>query len=1067
MNETKERYRRKKCTLDELKYKQRVGTLLLMLCVAIFAFGQQKTVKGNITDEKNEPVIGATVRVKGASIGSITDVDGHFKVLVNDVSKSVLVVSYVGYETQEIPLNGKTIVKIVLQETANELQEIMVVGYGTQKKETLTGAIASVKTEALLKSPAAGVANSLAGQIPGLSSNAVSGQPGKEDPAIYIRGVGSLTEGASSPLILVDGVERSFFQMDPNEIESVTILKDASATAVFGVRGANGVVLVTTRRGEEGKAKIQVTSSVGLQQSTRQLELADSYTFATMYNEMCDNDHTARAFDDYAVTRFRLGDEPIMYPSVNWRDYLMKKTAIQTQHNVNISGGTKNVRYFLSAGFLWQDGLLKQFEGLDYNNKFQYTRYNYRGNLDIDLTSSTLLKLGLGGIVGVRNEPYTGNMNVFYLADISQPFISPGLVDGKLVRMDPGKYPGILMDATPSGLERIYGNGYDRSTSNTMNMDLTLTQKLDFITKGLSIEIKGAYNTSYTSIVKQHGSVEGYMPYYKSSLENPGMSYDDPNFDKSIVYKINPGKSNTPLDYNEDNNTRSRDWYLEASLRYNRKFGDHNVGAMLLYNQHKKYYPSSWTSIPTAYVGLVGRLTYDYKSKYIAEFDFGYNGSENFAPDKRFGAFPAGSVGYVLSEEKFMKKQHVVDYLKIRGSVGLVGNDNINNNRFLYLADGYEVDKIGSENEWHYPPFGYWFGLNNNSIYPGALETRIGNPNVTWEKALKSNVGLDVNFLDNRLRISADMFWENRKDILINRLTVPLFTALTSSILPVVNMGKVKNKGYEIDVKWNDNIQNLNYWVNGNVTYSKNKIIEQDEVEPNEPYLWRTGKPVGTVFGYVFDRFYQESDFNTDGTLKEGNADPLVPVYPGDCKYVDLNGDNVINTDDQKAIGNPTRPVYTFGLNYGVNYKGWSLTMNWIGVAERSLVLSDQFRMPFNGGSTGLLQYFVGDHWTKETAETATRPRFSAVSKINNSKQSTLYVMDGSYLKLKTVQIGYTFTGKPFLKKMGITQLGLTLSGSNLLTFDHFKLQDPESNPNQNNSYPINKIYSLGLNVTF
>lgn len=1048
--------------------KRRLCSLVLLMCFCLFSFAQHVTVTGKVLDASNEPVIGATVLVKNVSGGgTITDMDGIFRLSVPDEKNVILQISFIGFETQEIPLNGRRQIDVVLTESYNELQEVTVVGYGTQKKETLTGAIASVKTEALLKSPSASVANSLAGQIPGLSSNAVSGQPGAEDPTIYIRGVGSLTEGASSPLILVDGVERSFFQMDPNEIESVTVLKDASATAVFGVRGANGVILVTTRRGEEGKAKIQVTSSVGLQQSTRQLEMADSYTWATMYNELCDNDGTARLFSDYDLERFRLGDDPIMYPSVNWRDYLMKKTAIQTQHNVNMSGGTKNVRYFLSAGFLWQDGLLKNFNEFDYDHNYKYTRYNYRANLDIDLTSSTLLKLGLGGIVGVTNKPTYGmewlNGSLFYQMDLSQPFMSAGVIDGKLIYTDEKRYPSIIPRTI---IDNLYGKGYHRSTSNTMNMDLTLTQNLDFIAKGLSVEIKGAYNTGYTSLVKRERTAESYIAYYKSSIDDPDMAIDDPNFDKTIVYKTKG--TNSPLGYSEDNNTRSRDWYFEASVRYNRKFGDHNIGAMVLYNQHKKYYPGgTWNSIPTAYVGLVGRLTYDYRSKYIAEFDFGYNGSENFAPGKRFGSFPAGSVGYVLSEESFMKNQHVVDYLKIRASVGLVGNDNINNNRFLYLADGYEVDKTGSENEWHYPPYGYWFGVNNNNKYPGAIETRLGNPNVTWEKALKSNLGVDVNFLNNRLRVAADVFWENRKDILINRSTIPIFTALTSSLLPVVNMGQVKNKGYEIDVKWNDQIRDLNYWVDANVTYSKNKIIEQDEVEPNEPYMWRTGKPVGTVFGYVFDRFYQESDFNSDGSLKEGLATPVVAVHPGDCKYVDLNNDGIIDTDDQKDIGHPTRPAYTFGLNYGLNYRGWSLTMNWVGVAERSLVLSSQFRMPFDGGTSGLLQYFVGNCWTPETAQTATRPRLSANSSIYNSYQSDLYVIDGSYLKLKTLQVGYTFVNKPLLRKVGISQLGLTLSGSNLLTFDHFKLQDPESNPNNNNAYPINRVYSLGLNVTF
>ena len=332
-----------------------------------------------------------------------------------------------------------------MAEVANALNEVMVVAYGTQKKETLTGAISSVKTDGLLRSPNASIASSLAGQVTGLSSVSTSGQPGKEDPSIYIRGVGSLTEGASSPLILVDGVERSFFQMDPNEIESVTVLKDASATAVFGVRGANGVILVTTRRGQEGKATISITSSVGVQQPTRILKMADSYTYATLFNEMNDNDGKSKhTFDDYALERFRLGDDPIMYPNMNWRKYIMKNSSIQTQHNLNISGGTDRVRYFISMGFLWQDGLFRQFKELDYNNNYSYTRYNYRGNLDLDITKSTLLKVGLGGIVGITHEPNDQDYpyGLFSLINMAQPFNSPGIIDGKLVLTDPGKYDG-------------------------------------------------------------------------------------------------------------------------------------------------------------------------------------------------------------------------------------------------------------------------------------------------------------------------------------------------------------------------------------------------------------------------------------------------------------------------------------------------------------------------------------------------------------------------------------------------------------------------------------------------
>ena len=1061
MNETKTRCR----------HKKKISILLLMLWSVLQVYGQHFSVTGKVVDQANEPVIGATIQLKGTTTGTITDVDGNFKIAVPNTDTGILVVSFIGYETHEVSLKGKKTVKITLQEMYNELQEVTVVAYGTQKKETLTGAISSVKTDALLKSPNPSIANSLAGQISGLSSVATTGQPGKEDPSIYIRGVGSLTEGASTPLILVDGVERSFFQMDPNEIESVTVLKDASATAVFGVRGANGVVLVTTRRGEEGKSKIQVTSSVGIQQPTRILEVADSYTFASMYNERADYDHKEHAFDDYALERFRLMDEPIMYPNTNWREYLMKNTSVQTQHNVNISGGTKSIRYFISAGFLYQDGLLKQYKSLDYNNNYNYTRYNYRANLDLDLTSSTTMKLGLGGIVGVTHEPYaTNNMyDLFHILDMTPAFVSPGIVNGRLVRTERTKFSPYKMDDTNSGLQRFYGKGYTQGSKNTMNMDLTLNQKLDFITKGLSIEIKGAYNTSYTTKKKRTGNVEALVPYYQGEIDNPTMKYDDPRMDKTIVYKIDPNTENKRLGYEEDNSTRSRDWYFEGSIRYNRKFGDHNVGGLLLYNQNKKYYPAQWTSVPTAYIGFVGRLTYDYKSKYIGEIDFGYNGSENFAPGNRFGAFPAASIGYVLSEESFMKKQKIVDFLKLRASVGLVGNDNMSNNRFLYLADNYDVDLFSGNYDlsadWAFPLHGYYFGFNNNNKIKGALENRIGNANVTWEKALKSNFGIDVNFLNNRLRISTDVFFENRKDILIQRNTIPVFTSLDKRLLQAVNMGKVKNKGYEVDVKWNDRVRDVDYWVNANVSYSKNKIIEQDEVEPNEPYMWHTGKPVDTPFGYIFERFYQEDDFDADGSLKKEFPDPGVPVFPGDCKYADLNNDGKIDEEhDITAIGHPTRPAYVFGLNYGASYKGWSFTMNWTGVAERTLMLSDNFRSPLSGAG---LMFQIENRWTPETAATATFPRYSENSAPYNTKNSSLWAKDGSYLKLKTLQIGYTFTDKAVLKKLGISQLGITCSAYNLLTLDHFKIQDPESKPNERNTYPITKTYSLGLNITF
>lgn len=1052
----------------KIRFKIALWLSLMMFFVPTMALAQV-TVTGNVSDDMG-PIIGANIIVKGGTTGVISDVDGNFKIQVPSLKNTILKVSFIGYQEVEIPLNGKNHIKVVLKEDSEMLEEVTVVAYGVQKKETLTGAISSVKTEALLASPNASVANSLAGKIPGLSSVQTSGQPGAEDPKIFIRGAGALTEDLSAPLILVDGVERSFFQMDPNEIEDVTVLKDASATAVFGVRGANGVILVTTRRGEKGKAKIALSSSVGVQTPTYILHNADSYTYATLFREREINDgrDPDRYFTDYDLERFRLGDEPIMYPNVDWRDYMMKKGAVQTQHNLNISGGTDQVRYFISVGYLFQDGLFKDFGNS--SEGYSYNRYNYRTNLDMDISKSTTLKLGIGGIVGNRKSGAVAEGDLWRTINGGLPFGSPGIVDGKPITI-PNKF-GDIINGNPAA--SVYNRGSVKHMSNTLNMDLLLTQKLDFLTKGLSVEVKGAYNTTYSfekRMIKRAARYRSYTAYYRSELENPEMDFTDPNFNKEIVYLVE-GNDEKPV--YEEKDGRGRDWYFEASIRYNRKFGDHNVSGLLLYNQNKKYYPKQFGFIPTAYVGLVGRATYDYKSRYLAEFNIGYNGSENFAPDKRFGTFPAFSLGYILSEEKFMKNIKFLDFLKFRATVGLVGNDNMSNNRFLYLPDSYNVDKSGTDKDWAHNQWGYNFGYDNTTVMKGTLENRLGNRNVTWETSLKQNYGIDMNFLKNRLKAKFDFFKEKREDILIARGTLPGITAFTKELLPVVNMGKVENKGYEIELSWNDRIgDNFGYYINANMSYAKNKIIFQDEVEPNEPYLWRTGKQVGAVFGYVTEGFYNDSDFdittddkgNKKYTLKEGVPGTQVAVLPGDVKYKDLNGDKFIDEDDQCQIGFTQRPNYTFGLNYGFDYKGFFFSMNWTGAAERSQVLSNYFSTPLN---SGLLDYQTEGIWRPETAETATAPRLSKDHSDYNHRQSDLWVRDGSYLRLKNLTLGYNFTNNSTLKKLGISQLGIKLTGYNLLTFDKLDIMDPESITDwYNASYPVVKIYNLGVNITF
>ena len=1012
-----------------------------------------KTVRGIVTDTDGLPVIGAAVIQTNTSNGVVTDEDGSFALTLNESKGSSITVSCIGYKTRVISTLSDNM-EIVLEVEALEMEGVSVVAYGYQRKETVTGAISAIGTDQLTVSPNASVANALAGQLSGVSTIQQSGQPGAEDPQIYVRGAGSLTD--STPLILVDGIEMSFTQIDPNEIENITVLKDASATAVFGVRGANGVILVTTRRGYEGKPKISLSTSVGLTSPVRMVKMADSYNTALLYNELEMNDDKPAdqvSFTPYALNAFKTHSNPIMYPDIDWNEYLYKDVSLQSQHNVNISGGTSRVRYFISVGVLTQDGMMKELPGLDYDANYAYTRYNIRSNLDIDVTKTTKVKLTIGEIIGNRKEPIGGDQGTWQALGISQPFSSPGIIDGKLVLND-NQYFGNMK--LISVLNNFYGKGYRKRMDNTMTLNMEIIQNLDFITKGLSVQIKGAYNTRYSFIKNRTSSTEVWRPYFESSLNGSGLNPGDEGFDYTVIYR--KSGANAELGYSEDS-SKDRDWYLEASLRYDRKFnGKHNVTALLLYNQSKRYYPKQYTASPSAYVGLVGRITYDYKTKYLFEFNAGYNGSENFAPGrKRYGFFPAVSAGWIISEEPFMKHQNVFNYLKIRATYGIVGNDNMSSNRYLYLPSAYTLKRPG-----------YNFGVDIPQSAYMAVEGRIGNPDVTWETAHKQNYGIEATFLRSRLKITADYFREYRKDILIQRKTIPAVVSLTQSLLPVVNMGKVRNYGFEVELKWSHKIKGFSYWITGNTSFARNKILFMDEIEPNESYMARTGRPIGLLYGYVADGFYNESDFNDDGSLIDGLADPGVTVYPGDVKYRDLNDDKVINTDDETFIGYSNRPEFTFGLNYGIRYKGFELTMNWTGATNRSVMLSDHYRIPFGSScNRALPEYMIEGRWTPETASSATTPRFSQKSLLHNYKDSSLWVRDASYIRLKTMKIGYTFSGKGFLRVLGISNLNLYLSGYNLLTFDNIKYFDPESKINNDVLYPITRTFNLGVQINF
>ncbi len=1026
--------------------------IISFILLPVLIFSQDRIqIEGTIVgSEDGIPIPGANIFEKGnSSNGAMTDFDGKFS--LQAPKTATLVISYLGYAKQEIlvkniPNSSLKDLKIQLESEVSELEEIVLVGYGEQKKVTVTGSISSVGTEELSSSPSASVTNALAGKVTGLNSIQFSGQPGDDVAQLFIRGVGTLSSGNSAPLFMVDGVERDFSQLDSEEIADITILKDASATAVYGIRGANGVILVTTKRGKQGPAKITASYSYGLQTPIRLPEFADSYTYATVHRQAQLSDgipEDALKFSPEIVEAFRTGSNPILYPNTDWLDYVVRSTSPQQRANFNVSGGSDRVKYFVSLSYLNQEGMFKTFNTGTGEN-FIYKRFNYRSNIDIDVTNTTQLSFTLGGRSESRQEPLVAETQdqLFRFLYRGLPYASPGIVDGRYIVDNEQYIPGESADA----LRAYYGRGSFNNVRTVYNFDVGLNQNLDAITKGLKFGIKGSYNRDAEQTKTRQASPDIYTAYFR-------RDFDDtlPADDQSLVFpQLNRGGN---VGYGESYG-RERSWYFESTINYNRRFGDHEVSGLLLYNQRSNYYPGgSFNYLPTGYVGSAARVTYNYKRRYLLEVNLGYNGSENFARDLRYGFFPAISMGWTVSDENFLKNSEVVSFLKLRASYGEVGSDRLGDNRFLYLPDGYARGG------------GYSFGINVASNQPGYLETQLGNPLITWETAVKQNYGIDMKLFDNKLTINADYFIENREDILTTRNTVPDIVAAT---LPAVNIGIVDNSGYELNLRWEDKIGDFNYWINPNVSYAKNEVVFADEIPKNEPYQVSTGRVVGQPFGFVYEGLFSEDDFNDDGSLKDTFPSYAAVVQPGDAIYRDLNGDGVLDAEDQRAIGFPEYPQYTFGLNLGFTYKNFDLRMSWVGAENVSRILGE-LRQPFGEtGNANLLTFFSDRAWTPETSQTAILPRITFDNSANNfNNVSRLNQFDASYIRLKTLEMGLNLKS-PFITSLGIKNARIYTNGFNLLTFDKLNgLFDPESRTGNRPSYPTMRIYNIGVKLNF
>ena len=1042
------------------------GILALLLLLPGHSFAQILRVQGRVLDEQGEGLIGAGVVIQGTTTGTITDMDGNFVLSVP--TGAMLEISCIGYTTQVVPASQN--LTVAMEPENRALDEAVVIAYGQQKKVTITGAVSAMGNDDIMKSPVANVANALQGNLPGVSAVQPSGMPGADEPEIRIRGVGSLN--SADPLVLVDGVERPFSQLDPNEIESISVLKDASATAVFGVRGANGVILVTTKRGTTGKASVSASANAAVQTISKFVDFADSYTYGRMYNysQITDalpmnqwpgtaniTDYSPYAdlgirFSQEVMEHFRTKDMPRTFPSMDWIKYIMNDSAWQEQANVNVNGGTERVRYFVSAGFLNQDSLFKTFSD-NKNETFNFKRLNYRANLDIDVSKRSQLSITLGGRMQNRNTMGGGEGFLFRYLQGATPYAGSGVdAEGRHIVSDPNFVGPFDRDA----LSNYYGLGYQLESTNVLNFDIQYKLDLGFITQGLSFKTKASYNSDYTARKnRQNGYGTGVN--YVATLVNG----------EEVLRKEN---ITWPLPYSEAK-WGNRNWYAEASFDYARRFGQHNIGALLLYNQSKTYYPwdsdgSLYQSIPKGYVGLVGRITYDYATKYLLDFNIGYNGSENFAPGKRYGTFPSVSLGWIPSQESWWEPiKNFMGYLKLRGSWGLVGNDNTNGARFLYLPGAWQFYQgsttVNPQNR------GANFGTGGTGWLQAVKELTSGNPNVTWETASKINIGLDAAFFRDRLHAYVDFFWEDRQHILVsNASTLSAVTSLPSSY---VNEGRVKNHGYEVSLNWEDRIGNVRYSISPNVSFARNKVIEMLEVEPMYAYLSRTGLPVGQRFGYELFEFYQPgTEERYKAKYGKDMPDQNLVLKYGDCVYVDLNDDGIIDQNDQQPLGYTDNPEITYSLNTSLHWKGLDFSMLWTGADHTSRALNGYFRDQFGSTNTSALAQWVADNsWTEDNPY-AILPRISFVNRVHNNRDSSAWLINSRYIRLKNVEIGYTFNkpkAMPFFN-----YIRLSVSGQNLLTFSRFDGNDPEapgSGLDYGMRYPMTRVVNMGVQVNF
>lgn len=1042
------------------KIKPKFLLVLLMIVVhSQIMLAQNITeITGVVYDEQGETLPGVTIVVDKSTRGVVTDVDGSYSIKVSP--NDVLVFTYLGYQEQRITVGSQRTIKVTMQPKADELEEVTVVGFARQKKESVIASVSTVKPSEL-RVPSSNLTSGIGGRMAGVISYQSSGEPGKDNTNFFIRGVTTFGYSAS-PLILIDNIESTadeLARLSVDDVASFSIMKDATATAIYGARGANGVVLVTTKEGKEGAAKVSVRIENSISTPSRNLKLVDPVTYMKMYNEavVTRNPLLPRPFSDEKIANTGVGLNPYVYPAVDWYDELFKKTVMNQRANINLSGGGTLARYYVSASFSNDNGALKVDNKNNYNSNIDIKRVQLRTNINLDLTKTTRFDIRVNANFEDYNGPIDGGDMMYRKVRAASPVhfpkaFAPDQSNEKTSHVLFGNYgEGNYLNPYADMIR-----GYRESNSTLVTAQLELSQKLDFITQGLSARILGnTTRNSGFSIVRE------VSPFYYD------IAYYDKESDRYTLNQINPDGGREDLNYNAGTPTVNSTYYFEGSVNYSREFGKHTVGGLLvgtMRNYVTGNAPDIQQSLPSRNLGISGRATYAYDSRYLFEVNFGYNGSERFSKKERFGFFPSAGVGYLVSNESFWPQNKYVNKLKVKGTYGLVGNDKIGDmrDRFYYIS---EVNLSAGESPIR-------FGENWQEGIQTVNITRYGNENITWEVAKKLDVGLETT-LFNFLEIQADYFHEKRNKIYQSRPTIPSELGYAAGL--AANVGRASSYGFEVQLDANHSFtKDLWLGIRGNFTFARSNYDYAEEANLNYPWLTVTGYPIGQMRGLIAERLFID-DADIANSPKQMYGDYM----PGDIKYRDINGDDIIDGNDIVPIGYPTVPEINYGFGFSMGYKAFDFSCFFQGSARSSFYIDAMRTTPFVNASSfdsaifgsriapnAVMQLWADDYWSETNRNSyAAQPRLTTELIKNNIQGSTWYIRDGSYIRLKSVELGYTVP-EAISKKAFISNLRVYFSALNLFTLSKFKEWDVEMGGNGFN-YPIQSVYNIGLNINF